>query len=80
MFIEYDSDAQVVYLKIRKGRVARTIEYKEEIFLDFDRHSRLLGIELLNLEDGKYLSEIAHKFSAPSLKKVHAEHLEEVYA
>ncbi|MCK4248341.1 MAG: DUF2283 domain-containing protein [Candidatus Omnitrophica bacterium] len=80
MFIEYDSSSQVVYLKLKHGEVVKTKEYKKEIFLDFDKHNKLLGIELLNLEDSLYLPEIAHKFSAPSLKKVHAEHLEEVYA
>lgn len=79
MFIEYDSDNQVVYLKMRNGEVARTSEYREEILLDFDKRGRLIGIELLNLEDSKYLPEIARKFSAPSLEKVHTEHLEEIY-
>ncbi|MBU0534078.1 MAG: DUF2283 domain-containing protein [Candidatus Omnitrophica bacterium] len=36
MFIEYDSDQQIVYIKIREGKVAKTIEYKDKLFLDLD--------------------------------------------
>jgi len=80
MFIEYDSENKVVYLKLKEGKVAKTVEYREELFLDLDKSGRLLGIELLDLKDAQYLSEIAKKFSQPLLRKVHLGYLPQVCA
>jgi uncharacterized protein YuzE len=80
MFIEYDSDQQVVYIKIREGKIAKTIEYKDELFLDLDKRGELLGVEMLNMKDSKYLPEISKKFASPEFQKVHTKYLRQVYA
>ena len=52
MNVTYDkyTDAAYVYLldKITAGAVARTIELKKDITLDFDKDGKLLGIEVLH--------------------------------
>ena len=70
VLIEYDPIGGTLYLKVREGKVFKTEEYRNEIFLDFDENRNLLGVELLNLEDSKYLSEIATLYSCPYLNEI----------
>ena len=46
--ITIDPNAGAVYLKINEGKVSKTKEFSEEVFLDFNSRGKLLGIELLN--------------------------------
>ena len=80
MFIEYDSEQQAVYIKVKVGKVVKTIEYKDNLFIDLDDKGALLGVEILKSEDSKYLYEISQKFASPELAKVHLENLKQVYA
>jgi len=52
MRFEYDKevDAAYIYLEdhIKEGESKKTIELNENIILDFDDKSKLLGIEILN--------------------------------
>lgn len=43
--IRFDRVAQAVYIRIRFGPVARTIEHSAGVYLDVDPEGRLLGIE-----------------------------------
>ena len=47
---EIDGEAKVLYIRLREGDVAETIEYPEEqeVFLDLDEQGQLLGIEVLD--------------------------------
>lgn len=80
MFIEYDTENQVLYLRIREGKVAKTKEYRAEVFIDLDREGQLLGIELLNLEDSKYIPQIAREYSLSGVNRIHPEYLKKVLA
>lgn len=78
MFIEYDTEHEVLYLKIRDGKVAKTKEYRAEVFIDFDRGGNLLGIELLDLEDSKYIPKIAKEYSLHGINRIHHGYLKKV--
>ncbi len=52
MRIEYDTEANALYLyvrgEIRDGEVARTLEVEEGVYLDIDADNRPLGLEFVN--------------------------------
>jgi len=52
MKLEYDKkvDAAYIYLQypIKKGEAKKTIELNEQIILDFDKNSKLIGVEVLD--------------------------------
>jgi len=70
MKISFDTLAKAVYIEIEKKKVAKTVEFAPEVFLDFDYKKRLIGIELLN-PGTFYLKRIARKYHRPELMKVH---------
>lgn len=59
MQIALSKRGAMLYLRASEGRVARTIEYRPDVYLDLDQNGRLLGVEVVNadsfvhdLEDG----------------------------
>jgi uncharacterized protein YuzE len=66
MKIEYDAEANAIYISLRDAEVASTEEITDEISIDFDGDHRPIGIEILNV------SEI---LSADGLSKVTIENL-----
>lgn len=78
MFIEYDTEHEVLYLKIREGKVVKTKEYRAEVFVDLDKEGKLLGIEFLNLEDSKYIPSIAKEYSLHGVNRIHSGYLKKV--
>jgi uncharacterized protein YuzE len=47
---EIDGEAKALYIRLREGDIAQTVEYPEEqeVFLDLDEKGQLLGIEVLD--------------------------------
>ena len=47
---EIDGEAKALYIRLREGDIAQTMEYAEEqeVFLDLDGQGQLLGIEVLD--------------------------------
>lgn len=52
MKLEYDKDADAAYLylqyPIKEGAAKKTIQLNDNIILDFDENSQLLGVEILS--------------------------------
>ena len=48
MNINYDKVADAIYMTLRKGKVAKTVEMKERLIVDVDKKGNILGIELLD--------------------------------
>jgi uncharacterized protein YuzE len=46
---EFDSEADALYIRIKEGRVERTIELDEGVYADLDAESRPLGLEFIAL-------------------------------
>ncbi|HLD15129.1 MAG TPA: DUF2283 domain-containing protein [Candidatus Nanoarchaeia archaeon] len=65
MKLEYDKevDAAYIYIKypIKDGECAKTIELNDNIFIDYSKDGRLLGVEILNAKKilGKKVIETA---------------------
>ena len=51
--VEFDETGVALYVRIRDGRVARTMEVGVEVLADYDRTGRLLGFEVLGLKAGR---------------------------
>jgi uncharacterized protein YuzE len=51
MKIEYDAEANAVYITLRESQVADTHEITDDMAVDFDSQHRPIGIELLNVSD-----------------------------
>lgn len=47
MKIRYDSDADAMYLTLKKDRVAKTKEIDENTIIDFNKNGQVIGVELL---------------------------------
>lgn len=47
MKIEYDKEADALYITIKEDYVEKTEELRNGLSLDFDKESNLIGIEIL---------------------------------
>jgi uncharacterized protein YuzE len=47
MIIEYDPQADALYVQLREGDIAETVETNKYIYTDVDQEGRPLGIEIL---------------------------------
>jgi uncharacterized protein YuzE len=49
MKIEYDQQADAMYIRLRAGSVAESDEVRPGVILDFDSEGQVLGIEMLDV-------------------------------
>ena len=49
MKIEYDQQADAMYIRLRAGDVAESEEVRSGVVLDFDAQGQVLGIEMLDV-------------------------------
>jgi uncharacterized protein YuzE len=45
--VEYDKEADAMYIHIRKGKYDISEELAENVIIDLDKNGRILGIEVL---------------------------------
>ncbi len=45
--VEYDKDADAMYIKLRKGKYDISEELAENVIIDLDKTGHILGIEVL---------------------------------
>ncbi len=48
MEINYDKEADAMYIRLRKGKFAKNKKLDDLTILDLDKKGEILGIELLN--------------------------------
>jgi uncharacterized protein YuzE len=72
---EIDGEAKALYIRLREGEIARTIEYAEEqeVFLDLDEQGQLIGVEVLdpagiNIES--ILKELSERYGIHDLSSL----------
>ena len=46
--VSYDRVADSLYLRLKAGRVADSVEVSEGVILDLDEEGSILGVEILN--------------------------------
>jgi uncharacterized protein YuzE len=51
MEFQLDRDVNALYIKLRAGKVSRTIEVTDTIYVDMDANDTPLGIEFTNADD-----------------------------
>ena len=67
MKIEFDKEANVVYVRFKDGKIAESDEIKEGLIIDYDENGNPLAIEILNAKDVlKGKPEIIGDFSSVS--------------
>ena len=42
----YDSEADILYIFVKKGSIKDTIEVSDDLFVEYDENNRIAGIEL----------------------------------
>ena len=60
MRIEYDREADALYIQIQEKHVAKTKEVEEGVLIDFDETNKLIGIEILSATKRFALSDIVN--------------------
>jgi uncharacterized protein YuzE len=66
MRIEYDREANALYIQMQEKEVAKTREVEEGVLIDFDGENRLIGIEIL---------DVTTRFNLADIVNLHVENL-----
>ncbi len=53
MTLEFDQEADALYVRLKDGRAAETREVQRGIFVDYNSHGKPIGIEVLSIS--KYM-------------------------
>ena len=82
IIITCDPKVEALYIQMREGKVAKTVEYDEDIYVDLNSQNHLIGIELLNPSEvsPSELKRIASKYHVPDLRSINPSAVQEVYA
>jgi len=51
MKIEYDQQADAIYIRLKAGTIAESDEVRSGVELDFDVEGKVLGIEILDVSE-----------------------------
>lgn len=70
MQISYDKEADAVAIWYRNAVSEKTIDISEDIFIDFDKDSRPIGIEILHISEKTDLAAFLDIFAVPPLFEV----------
>lgn len=60
MKIEFDKQADALYIYIQEKEVAKTKEIEEGLLIDFDKDNLLIGVEILDVTKRFSLSDIVN--------------------
>jgi|SRR3989338_2012765 len=69
--VSYDPEADAAYFRVRKGKVARTVELQKWLLADIDTKGGLLGVEMLFVSRQLPSSQI-REFIAPTMVRTPA--------
>ncbi len=80
--ISYDPKADALYIQMREGKVAKTIEYADDVYVDLNSQNALIGIEFLCPSEASpaLIKKIALKYHVPDLKSIDPSAVPDVYA
>ena len=60
MKIEFDENADALYIQFQQGKVKETVKLREGILIDIDKKGRVFGIEILDASHRIPLKELGH--------------------
>lgn len=73
MLISYDNDAKAMYITLlAEAKVAKTVEFASETYVDLTKKGELIGIEMLS-PNRSDLRRIAKKYHHPELARISPE-------
>lgn len=49
MKIQYDKQADAMYIYLNQGKIFKTIKMKDRLIVDTDKNGKILGLEILDL-------------------------------
>ena len=49
MKFRFDPSVQALYIEVVPGEIERTVEFGENVYLDLDKESNVIGIECLDI-------------------------------
>ena len=67
MNVEYDQQADAIYIRLKEGEIATTREVEEHLIVDLGPDGKMVGIELLFVSDYLAPEDIA-TFSVTNLR------------
>ncbi|MEO9277691.1 MAG: DUF2283 domain-containing protein [Nitrososphaera sp.] len=59
--IKFDKDAGAIYVRVRKGKVAKTIPMGDDRFIDVNQTGKIVGMEVLIPADVPEIDEAIAK-------------------
>lgn len=68
--LSFDPEAQALYIRVREGKVARTVEVEDGVTVDLSPSGLPIGIELLKPARPDVLDRIARDFGIPGVAEV----------
>ena len=60
MRIEYDKEADALYIQLREAHVDDNIDIEEGVTVDLDERSHIIGIEILDASKKLYFKDIVN--------------------
>lgn len=74
LYVSYDPTADALYIRLREGKVADSVELSNNIIVDYDEEGKIIGIEILNFSKTRInLNEIVMKGIEVMLPRVQVE-------
>ena len=71
MLISYDNDAKAMYITLlAEAKVAKTVEFNAETYVDLTKKGELIGVEMLN-PNRSDLRRLAKKYHHPELSRIY---------
>ena len=58
MKIEYDNEADAIYIQIQEKKVSASTEIEDGVIIDFDDEKKVIGFEVLNASKKFNLNDI----------------------
>ena len=81
LIVSYDPVAHAAYIRVKSGRVSRTVKETPDVFVDLDSKGSLLGVELLDPKNIRIniVHKIAKEFGFPGLKHLNLRAIPSIY-
>ncbi|MFZ2071081.1 MAG: DUF2283 domain-containing protein [Halobacteriota archaeon] len=68
MRVRYDSEADILYILVKEGRIKDTTEVSDDLFVEYDENNHIVGIELWQARKNllpELMSYVEHVTRAP---------------
>lgn len=60
MKIQYDNQADAIYIYLNQGKIFKTIKMKDRLIVDTDKSGKILGLEILDVSSQVPKKQMGH--------------------